>query len=160
MPSNAGALRLVDPETGVVHEDGCPHCFRKDDVIAGLERDIRGWAHRYAILKREKDAEARAHKLWPEAIRLFEEWKARCNHPRSEWTPDRFWLVEPFLRKDGYDMCLRAIKGAAFDPWTKRRRNGSFYRHDWWDDIFSSKPTARKIFENLCNAAPREADVA
>jgi hypothetical protein len=145
-------LRLVNTETGEVHEGGCPDCFERDDVINGLQRDIRGWTARYADLNREKDAEARAHKLWPEAKRLFAVWRERCNHPRARWTPDRFWECFPMLRDDGGQMCELAIEGAAFDPFETTRKNGSVKRHDDWELIFRD----RKHFEDFCNRAPLE----
>jgi hypothetical protein len=62
-------------------------------------------------------------------------------------------MVLPFLtrKKYGLKMCLRAIAGAKFDCWTKPRRNGTDYRHDGWDVIFSKPGT----FEDFCNKAPR-----
>lgn len=147
------ALRLVDAN-GEIHEGGCPDCSRKDDIIVGLERDIRGWATRFRELQREKDQEARDHPLWPAGELLFDHWRRVCNHPRSVWTPDRFWECLPFLSSPKYGpvMCERGIAGAAYDPFKTTRRNGSVKRHDGWEQIFAK---AGRL-EEFCCRAPRD----
>lgn len=146
---------LVNTETGERHEfpDGCPHCSVKDDEIKGLQRDIRGWAARYAELERDKDAEARASKYWPAAVEIFEAWKAATGHKNSEWTSDRFWLIEPFLRrkKYGYEKCLRAVAGIAFDHFSAQRRNGTTVHYDEWSRCFKGADEV----ERFVNAAPK-----
>ena len=58
--TRASHLKVVEfDDNGEVHAPDCPTCAKKNDEIAGLERDIRGWAVRYAELKREA-AEGRA----------------------------------------------------------------------------------------------------
>lgn len=148
-------LHIVDADTGE-KLDGCPACSRKDDEIAGLQRDIRGWAARYADLKRNKEAEAEANKLWPVAIEIFNYWREKCSHPGCKWDADRFYLIEPFLKKDGPELCKRAIDGAAFDPYVTTRRNGSKKRHDGWELIHRD----RGKWEEFVNKAPRQAVAA
>lgn len=136
--SNAPLLRLVNPETGEVTEEACRHCKVKEDEIGGLQRDIRGWAKRYADLKRDKDQEAHDHNLFPLAERCFRYWKRACNHPRSKFTPDRFWAVVPFLSDTehyGLEFVLRAIAGAAFDPYETQRKNGTMKAHNGFDNL-------------------------
>jgi hypothetical protein len=156
---SAPNLKLViNAETGEVVEPDCLECRRKNDEISGLERDLRGWAVRYAQLKRDKDTDAREHPMWPVGERIFREWRSSCRHPRSPWTPDRFWVIEPFLTNAKYGqeleqrvaLCRRAVAGAAFDPYISRRRNGSEQRHDGWDLIFRSSDK----FEQFCCKAP------
>lgn len=158
-------LRLVDATTGEVLQDivGVElaelkgELARSADVIAGLQRDVRGWAVRFRELQRDRAAEAREHDLWPIGERVFREWKRACRHPRSPWTPDRFWQAQPFLSDPGYGervedretLLLRAVAGAAFDPHTARRRNGSIKRYDDWDLIFRN---AGKVEEFACRA--------
>lgn len=149
MSSPARHLRVID-EDGI-ELDGCPACARKDDELAGLQRDIRGWAARYAELKRDKESEAQRSRYWPAALEVFEHWQTVCKHPRSGWSADRFFLVEPFLKKHGVEMCKRAIDGYAFDCFVTTRRNGSKRRHDGWELIFGD----RGHFEEGVNKAPR-----
>lgn len=150
----------VDPETGEVLDPvHCDECRRKNDEIAGLERDVRGWAVRYAELKRDRDADAREHDMWPVGQQVFRQWRRDCRHPRSVWTADRFWLLEPFLTNPRYGkttedrtrLCLLAVAGAAFDAFTVQRKNGSSKRFDEWERIFESAGS----FEEFCNRAPR-----
>lgn len=143
-------LHVVNSDTGEVLGDGCPTCVRKDDEIAGLQRDIRGWAARWAELKRDKEADARQSRYWPAAVEVFEYWQTVCKHPRSDWGADRFFLIEPFVKKHGVEMCKRAVDGAAFDPFITTRKNGTKKRHDGWHLIFG----APEKFEECCNKAP------
>jgi len=147
-------LRLVDADTGelVDRMPECPECSRKDDEIAGLERDIRGWTLRNAELKRDRDYDARHHELWPVAEQLFDVWRRVCHHERSRFTVDRFEEARPLVAKYGVVTCERAIAGAAFDPHTTTRRNGSTKRYDDWDLIFRN---AGKV-EEFANRAPRD----
>lgn len=154
MSSPARHLRVIDADG--IELDGCPSCSVKDDHIAGLQRDIRGWTARYAELKRDKEADAKKNTLWPAAVELFEYWQSVCKHPRAGWDADRFYLVEPFLKSDGMDLCRRAIDGAAFDPFVTTRRNGSKKRHDGWELVFRD----RSKFEEFVNKAPGAAVAA
>lgn len=159
--SRASHLKVIeyDGDTGELHEPDCDACGRKNDEIAGLERDIRGWAVRYAELKRDKETEAREHPLWKVGEVIFREWRTLCRHPRSPWTPDRFWTIEPFLTNTKYGdtidkrvgLCRRAVAGAAYDAYATTRRNGSTHRHDGWDLIFRSADK----FEEFCCKAPK-----
>lgn len=147
--SNAPLLRLVNPETGEVTEEACRHCKVKEDEIGGLQRDIRGWTKRYADLKRDKDQEARNHNLFPLAERCFRYWKRACDHPRSKFTPERFWAVIPFLSapEHGLEFVLRAIAGASFDPFETQRKNGTTKQHHGFDLIFRSAEKAEEFAE-------------
>lgn len=147
------ALRLVNADTGEFHDPGtCQECDHKDDVIAGLQRDIRGWAARYAELRRDRELEAKSHALYEPAKDLFGYWKLKCRHGRSRFTAERFELVRPLLEKYGEGACRKAIEGAAFDPFVTTRKNGSSQRHDSWELIFRD---AGKL-EDFANRAPRE----
>lgn len=159
--SRASHLKVVEfDEEGQVREDECVSCRKKNDEIAGLERDIRGWAVRYAELKRDRDRDAREHPLWPVAKAIFVEWKRLCRHPRSPWTPDRFWQIEPYLTNAKYApelpgriaLCRRAVAGAAYDAYKTTRRNGSTKHHNDWDLVFRSSSK----FEEFANRAPKD----
>lgn len=140
---------------------------RLEDEVAGLQRDIRGWAARHAELKRDKDAEAEGSEVWPVALRVFNYWRIQCKHPRSEFTTDRFEMIRPHLEKliapgkgkakdlpariaHAEAVCKLAVDGIAFDPYVSQRKNGTKKRNDGWHLIFGS----RDQFENRCNAAP------
>lgn len=144
-------LRLVDTSTGELHSPD-ERIAELEDQLAGAHKDIRAWRTRYANLERDKARDARASELWPTAIRLFDVWKQRTGHTRSQWTLDRFFLVEPMLATYGPEMCERAIAGIAHDPYTKRRRNGTIQRFDSWKTCFSAADT----FEEMANRAPRD----
>jgi hypothetical protein len=155
---SAAHLRVVNEETGEI-EPTCPECRRKDAEISGLTRDIRGWMVRYRELVRDRDTDAREHPMWPVAKAIFTEWKRLCRHPRSPWTPDKFWMCEPFLTNAKYAqelegriaLCRRAVAGAAFDAYKTTRRNGSTKSHDDWSLIFRDSTK----FEEFCNRAPK-----
>lgn len=142
--------QLVD-EQGEVHR--CPHCQRLEDEIEGLQRDIRGWAHRYRELKRDKEAEAKKSPHWPEAVEHFKEWKALSGR-KAQWTIDRFELVEPFLKNAKYrDWISCAIAGHCFDPFVTTRKNGTENVHNGWDLLFRDAAH----FEEACRKSPLEA---
>jgi hypothetical protein len=148
---SAHGLRLVDTESGRLYE-GLAVIATKEDVIAGLTRDLHGWMARYRELERDKMADGRKSKWWPVAIALFDHWKVVCKHPRSGWTLDRWLLIKPFLELDKYgpQLCERSIAGVAFDPYTKPMLNGKTKRFDDWSNAFGSA----KSFENAVNRAP------
>lgn len=136
-----------------------------EDEVAGLQRDVRGWAARYAELKRDREAEAEDSPTWPAALRVFTHWRKVCKHSRSVFTLDRFELVRPWLEKLGDPdadpkdrlaeaeaLCKLAVEGIAHDPFETKRKNGTTKRHDGWHLIFD---TAER-FEERCNAAPLE----
>lgn len=150
---SAPALRLVNADTGELHDpEECLKCAHLEDVIKGLERDIRGWAARYAELNRDLSKQAREHPMYQDVQMLFGYWKRACRHPKSQFTADRFWLMQPFFDRHGDALCRRAIDGAAFDCMTKQRRNGSWERFDSVELIFRDEGK----FESFCNRAPRE----
>lgn len=155
MSEPAPVLRLINAETGELVEEhpGCPNCQRLEDQLDGAEREVRAWRARYADAMRDKEAEAKKHPLYSQAEKLFGEWKRLTGHTRSKWTPDRFEKARPFLKSDGYDLCLLAIQGAAFDPYTKARSNGTIKRFDDWELVWRD----RGKFEEFCNRASKEA---
>jgi hypothetical protein len=125
-----------------------------EDQISGLQRDIRGWTTRYEELKRDKRRAAKQHPLYADAETAFKHWRAACNHPNSQFTADRFWLIEPFLEnpKYGLGICMRAVEGAAYDCWEVKRKNGSTKRFDEWERIFKNTGSV----EEYANRAPRK----
>lgn len=147
----ARKLYAVDEKSGELRpaEEACPGCFERDVQLAGAEKEIRSWRARYASLK-ATITEDEGHELFPAAKRLFDFWKERCNHPRSDFTAERFAAVLPHLRDLGEELCHRAIEGAAYDPFTTKRKNGTIVRHDSWGLIFRSRDKT----EEFANRAP------
>jgi hypothetical protein len=156
--SESPPLRLVDAD-GVVsdYDAALPKLQREldqlHDQLAGAEREIRSWRARYAELSRDKEEAVRRDPLWARAERLFARWQILCGHTRAKWDYSRFEVVRPFLKADGYDLCLLAIEGAAYDPYTKPRTNGSVKRFDDWELVFKS----RGKFEEFACRAPAAA---
>lgn len=151
MTAQPARLRVVT-DTGELL-DQHPDVARLEDEIRGLQRALRAECRRYEELKRDKDAEARAHELWPKAMACFEAWKTATNHPRAVWTADRFWIIEPWLRKKEYGLetCLRAIAGIAFDCYSVQRKNGSTRYFNEFERCLADA----KSIEERANAAPR-----
>lgn len=153
------SLVLLDGESGVIKAPckRCPELEQENqelkDVITSLERDVRAWGARYQELKRDTTQAAKHHEHYGEVEIVFKEWKRLCNHKRSPFTADRFWLALPYFENPKYGMRLMmlAIKGAAYDPFEVTRKNGSKKRFDEWERIFASAGN----FEDFCNRAPR-----
>jgi len=149
-------LRAVDHSSGELIE-ATPEALAAEnqalsDEVKGLQRNILGWTRKCGDLERDHQAEAEANKHWPTAVRMFAYHQKMCDHPNTEWSWERFEMCLPYLkrRKYGLEACLRAIAGARYDCWKKKRRNGTLYRHDGWDVIFS-KPG---VFEDFVAKAP------
>jgi hypothetical protein len=135
-------LRAVDHSSGELVE-ATPEALAAEnqalsDEVKGLQRNILGWTRKCGDLERDHQAEAEANKHWPTAVRMFAYHGKMCNHEEAEWTWQRFEMCLPFLKskKHGLEGCLQAIAGARYDCWKKRRRNGTYFRRDRWDDIF------------------------
>lgn len=144
-------LHPIDPDTG---EITCPECLERQRVLDELTRKYHGALAQIGRLRNDTETEARRHALWPQALAHHDYWRDICNHPRSEFTAERFWLCERFVRadeEDGTDYAMRAIEGAAFDPMTRERRNGTVERYDSWELIFRD----RGKFESFVSRAPR-----
>lgn len=150
------ALRLVvDEETGEVVEQACEECARLEDAIAGLQRDVKGWAVRYAQLKRDREAAAKSSEEWEPIKELFGEWQRETGHTRSPFTVDRFEAALPFYRnaKYGPEKISVAIKGIAFDHYSRPMKNGRVkHFDDWVEQLFKNADK----FEEYVNRAPRE----
>jgi hypothetical protein len=159
-------LIVVNPETGERMGMLADHTQRLEDEIAGLQRDIRGWAARYGDLRRDKDAEAKESPVWPAAVRVFEYWRRQTGKTkRTVFTLDRFELVRPWLEKLGDPkaepakrleeaeaLCKLAVDGIAFDHYVEKAKNGTDRHHVGFHLIFKEADQ----FEKRCNSAPRE----
>jgi hypothetical protein len=142
-------LRVIDRDTGEALDEH-PELADLRVVIKGLERDVRTWIRRYDELKRDKEQEAREDALWPQAVRVFQAWQQATGHHRSVFNADRFFLIQPFLKKYGPEICLRAVAGIAYDCFSVKRKNGTVRRFDEWERCFAGA----KEVEERANAAP------
>jgi hypothetical protein len=130
-------LHSVDPATGEILP-ACPGCSERDFKIETLKTEKRGWQNRHAELRRQLEIDAREHKLWPRAVRLFDFWRERSGHLRSEWSPKRFWIAAP--------------AGLCHDPFVTKDREGREVRHDSWETLFRKTNS----IEWYANKAPRD----
>lgn len=162
-------LIVVDPETGERVGMLAEHTQERDDVIAGLQRDVKGWAARYAELKRDKNAEAQESPVWAAALRVFDHWRLCCKHPGAEWTLDRFEMIRPHLERSNTgkgkakkltpelisrneEICKLAVEGIAFDPYVTTGKNGRAITHDGLHLVFGDAD----LMEKRCKMAPVE----
>jgi hypothetical protein len=91
-----------------------------------LEQDLRTKRAQIKRLQADADLDRRTCAERPAIDKLFALWQEQCKHPRSKLTAERFDAARVLLQK-GYtaeDLTL-AIEGAAYDPFTKVRKNGS-----------------------------------
>lgn len=150
-------LHSVDVETGQILED-CPACEEYRRQLEGAEKEIRAWRARYANLKRDKEAEAKEHDLFPIAKRLFGKHRKATGHTRTAFSADRFWLCAPFIEKYGEPYIERAIEGIAYDPHraSKPNRRGKIEVYDHWENLFKSPATLQRYHDR----APLDRTVA
>lgn len=153
-------LHVVDADTGE-KLDGCPTCAQKDDEIAGLERALKAEIRRFENLKRDKEAEAKASELWPIGVEVFRCWRRLSGEAHGmgkarpvAFTADRFFLVEPYLKRKGYgpEICVRAVCGITFDCFSVKRKNGTTRFFDEWERCFQDA----KQVEERASSAPRD----
>lgn len=158
-PAEPPHLRIVhvDQDTGQPL-DRCPGCVTSETQIEMLERDLQGKRLRIAELEANRDAEARAHKWWPRAVRLFDIWRERSGHTRCEWTGERFWIAVPALRKFDDYMIERGIAGLCYDPHkSDPLKRGGVEIYNWWENLFlkNRRPSTANV-ERYANRAPRD----
>lgn len=141
-------------ETGEVYDLDSLHrrIAVLQDELDGANKDIAAWRVRYANLRRDKEAEARANPLWPRAVALFQLWKVATGHRRSEFDAARFEMCLPMLKRHPDELHHRAIAGIAFDAFVTFRRNGSQKKHDGWDLLYRNADK----WEEMANRAPAD----
>lgn len=144
-----GAGPVPNLKTGEISD--CEGCREAAHIVAGLEATIRSQAATISRLRIDKERDARNHPRWNEVREVFEYWQRHCRHPRCKFNAERFWLLLPFIEDEGVELCQRAIDGAAYDPFTTPRKNGSTKRFDDIELIFRN----RQKYEEFCNRAPR-----
>jgi len=148
--SETPRLMVIDMETG-------EHIGPLDDYLATYENDIRRLKARLTSLNADKEAEARKHKLWDEAQTAHEWWRLACWHPGVKFGAEEFHHALPRLKERGGLMrLLKAIAGAAYDPNTKRMKNGNIMAYDDWELICRSKAKAENFGLRVYGGADSE----
>lgn len=142
-------LQLVDTDTGELVEGGCPECQLHEADLVLVENDLRRARREIKRLKADRDAAAKLHPRLDEIKAVFALWCEACGHPRSKLDTDRTFLIADALDKYDRPTCELAIRGAAHDPFTTQRKNGTVKRHDGLALIFKS---ADKCEEFCCRA--------
>ncbi len=141
----APLLRLVD-EHGELH-DQCPGCVELERQVKMLETEKRSWHQKYLKAVEDRNEKARGNELWGKAIGIFNEWRIATGHMKSRWNADRFFLVEPYLKADGYLMCRAAVWGIAAHPNTKQITPAFTEVYDSFELVFRN----REKFERYAN---------
>lgn len=141
-------LGVVNPTTGEVIT--CPACQTREDVIVQLEKENR--LHKAKITKLERDIEIDARKdpLWDEGEAVHDWYKLAVWKPRRTFDSEDFYILKPHLKREGPIGCLKAITGAAFDPYVTTLKNGREKANNSWEQIFRNKAK----FEGFAEKAP------
>ena len=140
----------VDQETGelvaVTREALTGELAFLRDVVKGHEHTIRSWEHKYHELMRDKDAEARAHELWPAVVELFKYWQELTGHTRTGWTPERFWCAAAYVKGWGVGNIAAAIAGIAHEPFAKEQPGCAVKvsKYDDWETVFKNNGAVRR----------------
>lgn len=131
------------------HVAGCEHCSDREYALDQLERKYQGALSKIGRLERDEEEEARRHKLWDEAECVHSWWRIACGHPGVKFGADQFYQALPRLkeREVGVIGMLRAVAGAAYDPNTKRMKNGRIQRFDSWELVTRSQEKCRSFME-------------
>ena len=92
--SSAPHLRLVDTETGEIHDTGdCPGCAEARAEAEVWERRVLELERKVKRMELDREAKLRADRNYPAAEALFEEWKAECGHPHAKFDVKRIMLA-------------------------------------------------------------------
>lgn len=102
----------------------CPGCAERDQVIAGLEADLR--SKRATITRLKNEADGAGRKPTDEEIGIFDYWRCATGHTQAVFTPKRLRAVRKIREQYPDDRILRAIDGAAAAP-NVNDRTGEVY---------------------------------
>ncbi len=149
------ALRLVDPETGELHEapvnqsKALALVAKLEVSVRMLERDLAGKRLRIAELESDREAAALDDPARPVVDLLHAVWKVACHRRRPLHFADRERIGRA-VGKLGLRTCLAAVAGAAYDPnHSKPRRNGHRERFDDIELIFREYANVRRFAERV-----------
>jgi len=142
-------LRIIDEQGEIL--DQCPECNGKDHELRELQRKMKGMARELGELRAERNREALEHKAWPFLVRLFQLWQQECKHPRSRWSPTRFWAALHLFDTWGPANFAAAIAGIAYQPNARQLKNGKWEIYDSWELLTRDNGT----FERYMKRRPR-----
>jgi hypothetical protein len=111
---------------------------RNDELerqILDLEKERRQQRTVITRLKSELDTTPAHYDRADEVGEIFSEWRSICQHPNARLTLDRFHAIRRLLdvmhpRPYPREAFSLAIRGAAYDPFVKRMKNGRVHRYD------------------------------
>jgi hypothetical protein len=135
-------LIVTDSLTGEVYPDGCPACKQ-------YENQLRTANAKITRLETSDEEKARQHKRWDEAEAAFTWWALATGHEGVAFEAEEFGYVVPRLKEKSVGLIgvLQAIAGAAFDPGSRPRKNGTTEVYDDFELINRSKKHARSFRE-------------
>lgn len=147
-------LKIVEfDHNGEVVEPTCPDCRRRDLEIEGLNRVIRSQGYKLRQYEIDAEEEALRNPLYLVIAGHFLMWRELTNHEGCEFTMDRFQLALPFVKSKKYAPLIpKAIRGIAFDYYSKPNKAGRMERYDFWETLFRSAGS----FERYVNRCPKE----
>lgn len=128
----AGHLRVIDAQGELQELEDCPACVQ-------YERQMRVLNGRLTKLQQDKEAAAREHKLWTEASTVHDWWRVACDHPGVSFGAEDFYQALPRLNEMSPVELLKAVAGAAYDPGSRKMRNGRTENYNSWELINRSK---------------------
>lgn len=92
--SAASHLRLVDSETGELHEHAdCPGCADARAEAEIWEKRVLQLERQVKRLTEDRDEKNRNDRDYPAAADLFDEWKRECGHPNAQFDTNRIRLA-------------------------------------------------------------------
>lgn len=119
------------------------------NALQGRYRSALGQITR---LTRDAEVEARKHEFWAEAEALHTWWRLATGRCGRKFGADEFYQVLPRLKEKSCGLVgvLHAIAGAAFDPGSKKMKNGRTEIYDDWELVTRSQGKR----ESFANRAP------
>ena len=138
---NEKRYQILDADTGALTEaDGdCPHCEIQaahfEEIIKGLEKDLRTKRAQIIRLTKQKEDELRLDPLYVQAQALHHLHQVATGKRRKLDAND-LANVYSCLRNSSFETCCYAIAGSCFDPYVSRQRNGRQKRHNGFSLVF------------------------
>ena len=129
-------------------------CREIEVALQLAEKDLRTKRAQIKKLQADADLDRKTYVKRELVERLFDHWREKCRHPRSKLTAERFDAARAMIEKGyGEVEMLLAIDGAAFDPFTRLRKNQTVERFDDLELIFRDGVH----LERFANRAPVQA---
>lgn len=147
-------LRVITSDGEILEEH--PELEALRTQIRMLERERAGQRLKIAGLEQDKARERLEHPRSEDIERCHRYWQRKCNHPRAGLDDAAFWCIAELLelrvkprseeREFAWPRDFKAaIDGAAHDPWTRVRKNGSVKRFDALKTVFKDADSMREF---------------